>query len=149
METKPQFDEARVLTIIPALGEQSNLILWPKTSPIKLRGDADDQLIRGGTNCAGWKTVQCVVVLEGGTTPTVTIQPLEVVEYKLGGDGAWADFLIPVGSTTGALATGDTFDVVIRGGRLHLRLDAATGAPTKARILVAGVERDLEALRVG
>jgi hypothetical protein len=149
MEAKPLFEQARVIASPPTLGEQGDLVLWPKTSPIKLRGDASDQLIRGGANCHGWKVVQCVALLEGGSSPTLTLQPLEVIEYRIDGDGEKADMLIPVGSTTAALAHGAAFDVLIRGGRLHLRVDASTGTPTKATILIAGVERDLEALRVG
>jgi hypothetical protein len=151
MESKPLFSEARVINKIPInpaiLPEDPDLAVWPIDGlPMKLRGDADDQLIRSAVNCAGWHTVQCVVLLEGGTN--ITIQPLEVIRYRPDG-GDRVNFLIPLGATTGALVHMAKFDLTPRGGLVHFRLHAVTGNVTKATIMISGVERDLEALRVG
>lgn len=142
MEVKPRYQVNRIIDS-PAVEVITNLEIW--AAGRKLRGASGSELIRGGTACAGFKVVQCSVVLEGGTTPTITLQPIEVVEWI--DEGTAKDFLTELGSATGALSSGDTFDVTIRNGRLLFAPTAVTGAPTKATILVAGAERDLESFR--
>ena len=144
MEVKPSFQVNRVI-LSPAAEVITNLEAW--AVGLKLRGATDTEFIRGGTPCGGVKTVQGVVLLEGGSSPTIVLQAIEVAEWT--DEGTRKDFLIELGSPTAALSSGDSFDVAIRNGRLLFAATAVTGVPTKATILVAAAERDLESLRSG
>jgi hypothetical protein len=118
---------------------------------LALRGPSGTDMLRGPAHAAGWKKLDGLVRLTGGTTPTVTLQAYELVQYKDGGEGDLKDELILFGSTIGPLSDGDKFPALIdiSGASLFFAISAVTGAPTKVEVLLAGAERDLEALRVG
>jgi len=94
---------------------------------------------RAAIDCAGFKTVKGFVILTGGTTPTITLSPLEHVKYTAT-DGAAKDELHVTGANTSALSSGDMFEFTINGGRLFSRIHAVTGSPTKVEILLAAAE---------
>lgn len=144
MEAKPQFQVARVIDS-PAAETITNLEAW--AVGLKLRGAGGDELLRGGTQCRGFKTIQGTVVFTGGTTPTITLQPIEAVEWI--DEGEAKDFLTKLGTPTAALSAADSFEVSAKNGLLFFAVTAVTGAPTKATILISGVERDLESLHSG
>lgn len=93
-------------------------------------------------NCRRWKSVRVFVLLTGGTTPTVDLVPLEVVEAE-GAFPAATDtdrgFAV-MGSATGALSSGESAVVDVNGALLFLRVSALTGSPTGLKVFVAGEE---------
>ena len=100
---------------------------------------------RGILSCKGWKSVQVLTVLEGGTSPTVDIQPLEHCK----GDNIFPanattdEGFAVLASTLSGVVSGQLDEIVVNQGRLYLRIDAVGGvaAPTKVRFYVAGKER--------
>lgn len=118
---------------------------------LKLRGPSGTDLLRGAALAAGWRKIDGRVFLTGGTTPTVTLQAYELIRYKDGGEGDLKDELVIFGSTIGPLSHGDKFPALIEnyGASLFFAISAVTGVPTKVEIMLAGADRDLEALRVG
>jgi hypothetical protein len=91
-------------------------------------------------DCEGWESITVYVRLAGGTTPTVDLVPLEQV-LSADSDGAAIDELAVDGAATGALSDRDSATVTVNGGRVFLRFDAITGAPTAVDIYVAGAKR--------
>lgn len=147
MKTKPFYEEHRRIKSPAA----ENVLITDAgiINDLKLRGPAGDELIRGAMQCHGWKTIDGVVFLTAGTTPTVTLQPLEVVQYK-DADGETKDRFVVHSANIGPLNDGDKFSIsAVNGGAIFLRLQGVTGAPTEALLALSGGERDLEALRVG
>lgn len=103
-------------------------------------GSATDLLRKDFIDCSGWKTVRVFVKLAGGTTPTVTLVPLEFIEYI---DNAGAEQTSLSILTPSLVGMADTASAVaeINSGKLFLRIGAVTGAPTSVEIHVAGEER--------
>jgi len=150
LEAKPFFTHHRI--VLSPAAENASLADPPAAGIQKellLRGASGEEMIRGALRCGGWKTISVRVEFTGGTTPTITFQPLEVMHYNEDGDGDLKDKLVVQGSNIGPLSDGDSATVTVNGADLFLRIQAVTGAPTKVEVLAAGLERDLEALRVG
>jgi len=118
---------------------------------LKLRGPSGTDMLRGAAHAAGWRKIDGRVFLTGGTTPTVTLQAYELIHYKEDGTGELKDELVIFGSPIGPLSHGDKFPALIEnfGASLFFAISAVTGAPTKVEVMLAGCDRDLEALRVG
>jgi hypothetical protein len=93
---------------------------------------------RAAIDCSGFKTVKGLVRLTGGTTPTITLIPLELARYYTAVGAIEYSFI--AGTATAALSDRGTFDVTINGGYLFMRVQAVTGNPTEAQILLAGAE---------
>lgn len=88
-------------------------------------------------DCTGYNTVTGFVILEGGSSPTITLSPYEVATYRESG-GTQQEVLISSGSSIGPLNSNGVFSVTINGGRLLMRVGTITGAPTKALVYLAG-----------
>lgn len=98
---------------------------------------------RASISCKGWKTVQVLTRLGGGTSPTVDIQPLEHLKGEdLFGAGVDEGFAV-LASTLAGVVDGQLDEVEVNQGRLYLRIDAVGGvaAPTSVKFYVAGKER--------
>lgn len=121
---KPDYNYHRIVQGAPVGADSTNLAILLTANP------------KGAFDCAGYKTVKGFVKLTGGTTPTVGIQPLELVLYNNSSE------LLITASTVASLADGAMFEFTINGGKLFLRINATSGSPTKVEILVAGSERD-------
>ena len=145
MNAKPVFTHHRTI-ISPA---KENTTVAGMITALKLRGATGTELIRGAASARGWKSVAGYVKLAGGSSPTVTLQPYEVVQYRDGGEGDIVDDLVILGSAIGPLSNGGTFSLTVNGAHVFIAVDAATGTPTSGQIHLTGEERDLEALRVG
>lgn len=134
IQPKPVYTVHRKVTGSPVAADNSNL-----QTLYQVPGNS-----RAAINCAGWKTVRGFVALEGGTSPTVDLVPLEKVEAEGGFPGATdedAGFAV-VGAAIASLADKETFSFPIHGGLLYLRIDAVSGAPTDVRVYLAGEERE-------
>jgi hypothetical protein len=118
---------------------------------LKLRGPSGTDLLRGPAQASSWLKIDGLVKLTGGTTPTVTLQAYEMIRYKEDGEGDLKDELMAFGSPIGPLSDGDKFPLLVNNNlaSLFFAISAVTGIPTKVEVLLAGAERDLEALRVG
>lgn len=82
-----------------------------------------------------WCKIHCFVVLEGGTSPTVSIEQLTVAKWD---DGSSAqESLIGVGGLQN-LTSGQQFTLNTNGAPFLVRLDSVNGDPTKVQIHVAG-----------
>jgi hypothetical protein len=100
---------------------------------------------RAAINCKGWKTVQVLTILGGGTSPTVDITPLEHIK----GDNIFpgsADVdqgFVPLAAALSGVVSGQLDEVTVNQGKLYLSITAVGGvaAPTSAKIYVAGKER--------
>ncbi len=90
---------------------------------------------RSTVDCAGYESIRGFVRLTGGTAPTVTLQPLELVKYPGG-----SDFLAVSGSSSSALSDGDMFEFTPNGAFLFVRMHAVTGSPTKVELFLAGAK---------
>lgn len=145
MEAKPVYTHHRT---IPAPAKENTTVAGMITA-LKLRGEGGNELLRGAASARGWKSLAGFVKLAGGTTPTITLQPYEVVQYKAGGEGEVIDTLVALGSPIGPLSDEGTFKVDVFGAHVFFAVDASTGTPTSGEIHLTGAERDLEALRVG
>lgn len=96
-------------------------------------------------NCKGFDTLHGFVKFTGGTVPTITLQPLERVNY-IDPSGAEARRFVVRGSNTSALSDGDSFEFATNGGGLwFMRAHAVTGSPTAVEIYVVGGTRANEA----
>lgn len=92
----------------------------------------------------GYDSLEGFVKMEGTATPTVTIQPLELVKY-LDKDGTEHSEFLAKGSAIGPLADGAQFSVETPGGGLwFLRVTALAGTDPKATLYVAGGLRSRE-----
>jgi hypothetical protein len=95
----------------------------------------------GVISCLGWKSVDVLVVMEGGASPTVDLQPLEHVKAE----GAFTtppdEGFVVLASTIAGIVSGEVNEVVVDQGRLFLRLHAVANAPTDIRMYIAGKER--------
>lgn len=92
--------------------------------------------------CRRFKSVKVYVLLTGGTTPTVDLVPVEVVEGEGAFPGATDEdrgFAV-MGAATGALSSGDMATIPVNGAFLFLRVNALTGSPTGLKVFVAGEE---------
>lgn len=96
--------------------------------------------LRVPIDCAGYNTVTGFVVLEGGSSPTVSLTPYEVATYRES-DGTKQEALISAGSAIGPLNSGGKFEVTIEGGRLLMRVSTITGGPTAVLVYLAGASR--------
>jgi hypothetical protein len=93
-------------------------------------------------SCKRWKSIRVLVLLSGGTTPTVELTPLEVVEAEgafAGADDADRGFVV-MGAATSALSSGDSAVIDVDCGSVFLRVSALTGAPTGLKVFVTGEE---------
>lgn len=96
---------------------------------------------RSSCSAQGFETVEGFVNLDGGTSPSVTLQALEVVEY-VDGNGDDAERLVQRGPNIGPLSDGDPFSFSSPGGgRYFLRAHIVTGSPTSGSVHVAGGDR--------
>lgn len=94
-----------------------------------------------GMNLTGYTSIQGFVTFTGGTAPTVSIQPLELVRWT---DiaGVQQSKLAERGSVVGPLSGDDSFEVLTPGGGIWvLRITALTGAPTNVSIYCAAGNR--------
>lgn len=91
-------------------------------------------------DCTGYTTVTGFVAFEGGSSPTMTIVPYEVVSYE-DSSGVKQEGLISAGSSIGPLNANEKFVVTIDGGRLLIRVGTLTGGPSKALIYLAGASQ--------
>lgn len=101
---------------------------------------------RGAINAKGYSSIHGFVEFNGGTTPTVTLQPLERVAY-VDAAGAEQKKLVARGSNIGPLsaAAGVAFSLDTPGGGAWLfRIEAVTGAPTGVEVYLAGGTRASE-----
>ena len=100
---------------------------------------------RASISCKGWKTVQVLTVLGGGTTPTVDITPLEHVrgDNLFPGSADVDEGFVPLAAALSGVVSGQLDVVTVNQGRLYLSITAVGGvaAPTSAKIYVAGKER--------
>jgi hypothetical protein len=106
---------------------------------------AEPGVNRASISCKGWKTVQVLTRLGGGTSPTVDIQPLEHLKGEnLFGADVDDGFEVLAATISGAV-DGQLNEVTINQGRLYLRIDAVGGvaSPTSVRFFIAGKERGI------
>ncbi len=102
-----------------------------------------DKKVRGDINSWGFKTIEGFVQLVAGTTPTVDLEILEVIQWP---DPTDSDIINEeLVASTQANITGlsdkEKFTITIpEGGRIYLRIAAVTGAPTGIHIFVTGGE---------
>lgn len=120
---KPDYNYHRIKDGAPVLADVTNFVTLLATHP------------RGALDCIGFKTVKGFIKITGGTTPTIAIQPLELVLYN---DSS--ELLITASTVTG-LVSGTMFEFTINGGKLFLRIAAVSSTPTKIEIFVAGAEK--------
>lgn len=124
LRTKPYYTPHRVLKAAGGVAaDPTNLVALATANP------------RGHADCGGYKSVRGIVKLVGGTTPTVTLQPLELVRRE-----GEADVLAPISAAGAALSNAGMFDVEVKGGLLFMRVDAVTGTPTEVVISLALAE---------
>lgn len=97
-------------------------------------------MVRKAANAAGWDTVDGYVEFDGGTAPSVTLQPLLARKFvQVSGGVMWR--LVPLANTS-ALTHGQPFSVTgTNQGRVLMRVHAVTGSPTALRIMLAGGAR--------
>ena len=98
---------------------------------------------RASISCKGWKSVQVLTRLGGGTNPTVDIMPLEHIKGEdLFGADVDEGFVV-LASTLAGVVDGQLDEVTVNQGRLYLRIDAVGGGapPTSVKFYVAGKER--------
>jgi hypothetical protein len=100
---------------------------------------------RASLSCRGWKTVQVLTILGGGTSPTVDIALLEHVVADNGFPGS-ADVdegFVVLDTTLSGVVSGQLDVVTVNQCNLYLRIDAVGGvaSPTSVKFYVAGKER--------
>jgi len=121
MRSKPFYIRHREVNGAPVAAESTDLAVLLAANP------------RSTADAAGYKTVKGFVRLTGGGT--VVLQPLELVKLP---DAT--EFLAVAAANTGALSSGDGFEVTANGAFLFLRLNTIGGAPTKVEVFLAGAE---------
>ncbi len=139
LQAKPEYCLHRTKEGAPVAADSSDL------DALFEEPDSTQAIRRGILSCKGWKSVQVLTVLEGGTTPTVDIQPLEHCK----GDNIFPanttkdEGFAVLASTLSGVVSGQLDTVEVNQGRLFLRIAAVGGgaAPTKVRFYVAGKER--------
>ena len=102
---------------------------------------------RASISCKGWKSVDFLIVMEGGAAPTVDIQPLEHVRAEDAFPGATDEDegFVVLASTIAGITSGGINEVVVDQGRLFLRLHAVANAPTDIRMYIRGKEKAVSA----
>jgi hypothetical protein len=129
---KPKFTRHRSVTGAPVAADSTNLATLFDT-PVAGAGASYSG------NAKGWDSVDAVVKLSGGASPTVSVQPLLLIEI----DGSLE--FVKLGNVLGPFSSGDHFSVDgVHGGRVFLRIDAVTGAPTGVDLHLAGGKRSNE-----
>jgi hypothetical protein len=123
LKNKPFYIKHREVDGTPVAAETTDLAALLVANP------------RSTADTAGFKTIKGFVRLTGGASPTITLQPLELVKLS---DGT--SFLAVTGANTAALASGDAFDITTNSAFLFLRIHAVANNPTKAEIFIAGAE---------
>jgi hypothetical protein len=152
LQGKPFYTHHRIVSADGDPIAKENTTIAGMITDLKLRGPSGNEMLRGVAHAAGWRKIDGRVFLTGGTTPTVTLQAYELIRYKEDfGEGNVVDELVIFGSTIGPLSHGDKFPALVEnfGASLFFAIDAVTGVPTKVEVMLAGGDRDLEALRVG
>lgn len=100
---------------------------------------------RASISCKGWKTVQVLTILGGGTTPTIDITPLEHIkgDTMFPGSADEDEGFVPLAAAISGIVSGQLDVVTVNQGRLYLSITGVGGAvsPTSAKIYVAGKER--------
>jgi len=134
LHPKPHYTIHRSLVGTPAVADSGNLnTLYQLHS-------------RGAINCKGWETVQGFVVIEGGSTPTVTLAALELVKCCNAFPGFTDEdngFILSIGGSIGPLSPGAFFEVQINQGMLFMRVAAFAGNPTALRVYITGGKRGI------
>lgn len=134
LHSKPHYTIHRSLVGAPVVADSANLnTLYQLNS-------------RGVINCRGWETVQGFVVIEGGSTPTVTLQVLESVKCCNAFPGFVDEdngFIQSIGGSIGPLAPGAFFEIQINQGVLFVRVAAFAGNPTALRVYLTGGKRGI------
>jgi hypothetical protein len=117
------------------------VIVADTTNLTNLFSDADARNDRASISCKGWKSVDFLIVIEGGASPTVDIQPLEHVKADDAFTTPTDEGFVVLASTIAGIVSGDINEVVVDQGRLFLRLHAVANAPTDVRMYIIGKER--------
>lgn len=125
LEPRPQYNYHRLVTGAPVVADAAIASMDPKTA----------------AHCEGWTSIHAVVLLTGGTTPTVDIEQLARVQYT-NASGVEQDILVSQG-TTSSLGDRGQVSLTVNGAPTLLRIDAVSGNPTQVEIIIAGDAREL------
>jgi hypothetical protein len=122
LKSKPFYIIHRDISGAPVAADATDLVALLASNP------------RSTVDCAGYKTVKGFVKLTGGASPTIVLQPLELLKYDS------RQHLAVAGANTAALSSGDAFDATVNGAFLFLRINTVANNPTQVEIFIAGAE---------
>lgn len=127
LQSKPNFTVHRDVTGAPVAADAAVGSLDP----------ADHKAL----DCQDWLTLDGYVKLTGGAAPTVTLVPLMLSLYRDAAGDLQEEYVVQ-GDPIGPLADGESFELQPFRGKVFVRISAVAGAPTNAKVLLAGSRAD-------
>jgi len=126
LQAKPRYTRHRKVEGTPVVADSTDFVALLASAG------------RGAISAAGQDSIHGYMSLIGGTNPTITLQPLELVEEEAD-DGTFTQKFINRGADIGPLADGAAFQLATEGGgRWFFRITAVgAAAPTSASIWLA------------